>query len=587
MRKLILMALCFCLLVLPASAEEQITNGGFETGDKTGWDATGGFYPAVFSFGSHTGTYCIAMSNNVWLSQDVDISGDCVISFYGSDQYYGASDEKIYLYIDGSLVETFNIVQDVGTYYLYSYETSSYSGVHNVKFLFTMTGGGYNYFDDFSITSSGTPIIAWDESTYSAGDVANISYTYPSYSASSENFMDIRSYNPTSTVWELEERRMVYSDSGSVQYVVPAYESRQFRAELMTRVSVLYNPVEIGNATMQMTSEDASVVFDKYLYDRDENMTFGYYNMPSGSYVQFHSGPTAEGATYFQQYSGLSGNGTAGYQLPSNGPYGELFYVRAYDSEGNQLSYDYAYTENEPTEKTTIHGRVRDSDTEAVIEGALVTVGSWTTLTDSSGDYSLTIDKGTWDIEISKTNYITKTVDDFTFSGASYTYDPYLQPDPTASTTLHGTIANVVGGAISGAQITVSDGTSTKTAVSSSSGSWTISNMVEGETYTVKATATYYENHYGSLTFSSSSNTYAIVMVDGTSEGEEDEEGSSGSSGGISNDEDDDSSSSSDDYRPGRAAARGVLEQSEASIPPMYSILLMVFFFAALRKGMK
>lgn len=576
--------------MLPASAgTEIIVNGGAESGT-TGWSTDALYSPHLLSvtYSVHSGSYSFYTESyhlgntSEWTNayQYADLTDVDTITFYARKN---AGSNPTLFKVNGDTLESFTST----SWNYYEVDVSSYMGSCKVEF-YNYGSGQSCFFDDVSAITVDDPVISWDKSSYLAGDVANISYTYPSYSASSENFIDIRSYNPTSTVWELEERRMVYSDSGSIQYVVPAYESRQFRAELMTRVSVLYNPVEIGNATMQMTSEDASVVFDKYLYDRDENMTFGYYNMPSGSYVQFHSGPTADGATYFQQYSGLSGNGTAGYQLPSNGPYGELFYVRAYDSEGNQLSYDYAYTENEPTEKTTIHGRVRDSDTEAVIEGALVTVGSWTTLTDSSGDYSLTIDKGTWDIEISKTNYITKTVDDFTFSGTSYSYDPYLQPDPTASTTLHGTIANVVGGAISGAQITVSDGTSTKTAVSSSSGSWTISNMVEGETYTVKATATYYENHYGSLTFSSSSNTYAIVMVDGTSEGEEDEEGSSGSSGGISNDEDDDSSSSPDDeYRPGRAAARGTLEQAEASIPGMFSVLMIIVFMAAIKKGSK
>ncbi|ETA67390.1 hypothetical protein MettiDRAFT_0814 [Methanolobus tindarius DSM 2278] len=582
MRKLILMALCFCLLVLPASAgTELITNGDAETGDTSGWTVTDSVGYLVYSgpWGRYSGSYGFILDTpGDEMYQTIMVPTESQLTFY-----YKCANANDWLDIDGT---TYSDFTNDEIWHFYSRTLSA--GTHTIKYhSYSMSGNNYFCFDDVSVIAEEAPPIMWSQSSYLASDIANITYNYPSYSASSENFIDIRSYNPTSTVWELEERRMVYSDSGSIQYVVPAYESRQFRAELMTRVSVLYNPVEIGNATMQMTSEDASVVFDKYLYDRDENMTFGYYNMPSGSYVQFHSGPTADGATYFQQYSGLSGNGTAGYQLPSNGPYGELFYVRAYDSEGNQLSYDYAYTENEPTEKTTIHGRVRDSDTEAVIEGALVTVGSWTTLTDSFGDYSLTIDKGTWDIEISKTNYITKTVDDFTFSGTSYSYDPYLQPDPTASTTLHGTIANVVGGAISGAQITVSDGTSTKTAVSSSSGSWTISNMVEGETYTVKATATYYENHYGSLTFSSSSNTYAIVMVDGTSEGEE-EEDDSGSSGGISNDEDDDSSSSSDDeYRPGRAAARGTLEQAEASIPGMFTVLMIIVFMAAIKKGSK
>ncbi|WP_407282151.1 carboxypeptidase-like regulatory domain-containing protein [Methanolobus sp. WCC1] len=574
MRKIILMALFFCLLVLPASADDElISNGNFSDGS-TGWTLFGN----AASVSSNAGyIYLQGAYQPSGFYQTVDLTNVDTLTYrWWFTSASGSS--YVVLYIDGESVKTFSSGSDSD-----SIDVSNYTGDCEIKFQSIITGTEIKrfFFDDVSAIKVDSAI-SWDESTYSAGDIANITYNYPSYSASSENFIDIRSYNPTSTVWELEERRMVYSDSGSIQYVVPAYESRQFRAELMTRASVLFNPTEIGNATMQMTSEGAALEFTKYTYDRDENMTWNYYNMPEGSFIVFHSGPTAADATYFQQYS-VSGNGSAGYQLPSNGPYGELFYIRAYDSDDNSLSYDYAYTENAPTGEATLHGRVRDASTEAVISGATVTVAGETTTTDSSGDYSITISKGTWDIEVSASNYVTKTVSDFTFSGSTYSYNPYLTPAPAASSTLYGSVSAADdGGSISQATVTVYNSTKTKSDVTHL-GAFEINGLADGQTYTIKVTQDYFETYQDTFTFDAENNVLSIELTRASEETEEEDE--SGSSGGLS-DEDDDSSSD-DEYRPGRAAARGTLEQAEASIPGMFSVLMIIVFMAAIKKGLK
>jgi hypothetical protein len=75
-----------------------------------------------------------------------------------------------------------------------------------------------------------------------------------------------------------------------------------------------------------------------------------------------------------------------------------------------------------------------------------------------------------------------------------------------------------------------------------------------------------------------------MVSKDGGDDEDDDED----DDGGLTDDDDDGGGLSDDDnYRPGRIAARGVLEESEANVPAMFSMLLMIFFIAAAKKGIK
>jgi len=235
----------------------------------------------------------------------------------------------------------------------------------------------------------------------------------------------------------------------------------------MSREGVLYTPTEIATATIQMSASGASLQFDSDTYGRNDNFTFTYVNMPEDSIIRF------SGSGHFQQWT-VTGNGTAGYQM-SDGPYSTSYNITAYDSEDNELGSDSAHTEAAPEGSSSLHGRVRDSETGAPIENATVIIAAQTTTTDSSGDYDLTFSKGTWDITVSAPGYIIKTVSDFTFSGDSYSYNPNLQPSPTTSSALYGDITNKnMGDSISTAVMTVCNGSVTKTDVSSS-GSFKIS----------------------------------------------------------------------------------------------------------------
>jgi hypothetical protein len=114
-------------------------------------------------------------------------------------------------------------------------------------------------------------------------------------------------------------------------------------------------------------------------------------------------------------------------------------------------------------------------------------------------------------------------------------------------------------------------------------GAFEINGLADGQTYTIKVTQDYFETYQDTFTFDAENNVLSIELTRASEETEEEDE--SGSSGGLS-DEDDDSSSD-DEYRPGRAAARGTLEQAEASIPGMFTVLMIIVFMAAIKKGSK
>jgi len=91
---LVVVALVFCSLWLasPAAADELIVNGGFETGDFTGWTLggntsnPGGFYYGVDAFDNYSGAYGAYLGqagSPLTLSQTFTTFSDesCVVSF--------------------------------------------------------------------------------------------------------------------------------------------------------------------------------------------------------------------------------------------------------------------------------------------------------------------------------------------------------------------------------------------------------------------------------------------------------------------------------------------------------------------------
>lgn len=133
--KILFLTIAVLVLVLSstsASAVDVVSNGGFETGDFTGWILRNGF---VTSYWSHSGTYSGVMYSydgfGADLAQTVDLTNVNVLSFYAMNTN-GASGDT-YVYFDNVLVYTGDADTDSWTYM--EIDTTSCSGPTVVKFL--------------------------------------------------------------------------------------------------------------------------------------------------------------------------------------------------------------------------------------------------------------------------------------------------------------------------------------------------------------------------------------------------------------------------------------------------------------------
>ena len=127
------------MLIPVVSAEEMVENGGFETGDFTGWTAVNS---SVSSDYAHTGTYGAVLDSGNdphTISQDIDLTNCPYITFW---HQYGVG----ILYID---TDENTINNDPGSYTEYNISLN-YTGIKTIKF---STSG--SIFDDISILCEG------------------------------------------------------------------------------------------------------------------------------------------------------------------------------------------------------------------------------------------------------------------------------------------------------------------------------------------------------------------------------------------------------------------------------------------------
>ncbi|HEX4155075.1 MAG TPA: PEP-CTERM sorting domain-containing protein [Acidobacteriaceae bacterium] len=158
--RFVVLAGSLAIASVPALADNLITNGGFETGDFTGWTVNAGFTVVVSEpfegFNAHSGNYFAALGNvgsDGTLAQTFsDTSGQTyTLSFYlGSD---GGTPNDFSAWIDGTeLLSLTDIPSTSGSYDLYSY-TFTGTGSDTVTFD-DRDDPGYLALDDVSVSTS-------------------------------------------------------------------------------------------------------------------------------------------------------------------------------------------------------------------------------------------------------------------------------------------------------------------------------------------------------------------------------------------------------------------------------------------------
>ena len=157
MKYLIMAAVAATLVVGMAqvAAAELVTNGGFETGDFTGWTATGDLsFTGVSSNNPYSGSYAAYLgpvSSDGYLAEDLATSAGSsyTISFYLFNT--GGTPNDFSVSFDGNTLLSYTDAAGFG-YTSYSFTATASTSLTTLLFSFYQVPG-YWYLDDVSVNA--------------------------------------------------------------------------------------------------------------------------------------------------------------------------------------------------------------------------------------------------------------------------------------------------------------------------------------------------------------------------------------------------------------------------------------------------
>lgn len=395
-----------CLLlfvfVSPASADNFIVNGDFETGSFTGWD----YVPTASVTGgaAYSGSYGAAISHDNYppyqnmeriagIYQMVDLTSVNSLEFYCAMPVYtgGGAYAWAHVWIDENttLWESPSGASSGSFPYAYhDVDVSNYSGSHVINFGSAADTGHdpalsivLNYDNIIATASAASPEfddVSWDQDPYHTGETANITTNIVNFDDTTYSYyLDLSNSNDYLTTYEIT------SETESNYYEFPIDWTD---ISLLARLIRVTNPYATNEVQLdydvshfETTNLDTTVSFNKSSYNPGETVKVTWSGALAGSAVWLFAGDDGDKLQTDVAYSG-----TMYYTIPSGTE--ENYYVvevitngqsqaeaSAVINIGDYWTTDDIYIDSYTVNKTTFEGQTTTVDKEESAKATLTT----------------------------------------------------------------------------------------------------------------------------------------------------------------------------------------------------------------------